>query len=58
MKTFDNYYLYDYVIMTYRKLIGRIDDKMEDRIFFILHSLLDEFTNEEMHKFVIENRII
>ncbi len=58
MKTFENYYLYDYVIMTYRELVGKIDDEMEIKIINILHSLLDEFNNEEIHKYVIENRII
>ncbi len=58
MKTFENYYLYDYVIMTYRELVGKIDNEMEIKIINILHSLLDEFNNEEIHKYVIENRII
>ncbi len=58
MKTFENYYLYDYVIMAYRELIGKIDDEMEDKLVNNLHSLLDEFTNEDIHKYVEENRII
>ncbi len=58
MKTFENYYLYDYVIMAYRELIGKIDDEVEDKLINNLHALLDEFTNEDIHKYVNENRII
>jgi len=46
------------VIMAYRELIGKIDDKMENKLVNNLHALLDEFTNEDIHKYVDENRII
>ncbi len=58
MKNFENFYVYDYVIMTYRILTGKIDSKIEDKIIGILYSLLDEFGYEYIHKYVIEDRII
>lgn len=58
MKTFENYYLYDYVIMAYRELIKKIDEETEDKLVDNLHVLLDEFTNEEIHKYVENNHII
>lgn len=58
MKTFENYYVYYYVIMTYRILINKIDEKNEDKLFLILHSLLDEFDNENIENYVNDNNII
>lgn len=58
MKTFENYYLYDYVIMAYRELINKIDEDMEEKLINNLYYLIDEFTNEEIHKYVNENYII
>lgn len=58
MKTFENYYIYYYVIMSYRILIKKIDDNNENKLFHILHSLLDEYDNETIEKYVNDNYII
>lgn len=58
MKNFKNYYVYYYVIMTYRILINKIDENNEKQLFLILHSLLDEFDNETIEKYVNNNYII
>lgn len=58
MKTFENYYFYYYVIMAYRILINKIDEKNENKLFLILHNLLDEFDNETIEKYVNDNDII
>lgn len=58
MKNFENYYVYYYVIMTYRILTNKIDENNEKQLFLILHSLLDEFDNETIEKYVNNNYII
>lgn len=58
MKTFENYYIYYYVIMSYRILIKKIDDNNENKLFHILHILLDEYDNETIEKYVNDNYII
>lgn len=58
MKTFENYYVYYYIIMAYRILINKIDEKNEEQLFLILHSLLDEFDYETIEKYVNNNYII
>ncbi len=58
MRTFENYYVYFYAIMAYRILVNRIDDNIENKLFLILHSLLDEFDNETIEKYVNDNYII
>lgn len=58
MKNFENYYVYYYVIMAYRILTNKIDESNEDKLFLILHSLLDEFDNKTIEKYVNDNYII
>ncbi len=58
MRTFENYYVYFYAIMAYRILVNRIDDNIENKLFLILHSLLDEFDKETIEKYVNDNYII
>lgn len=58
MRTFENYYVYFYAIMAYRIPVNRIDDNIENKLFLILHSLLDEFDNETIEKYVNDNYII
>ena len=58
MKSFDNYYIYYYVIMSYRILTKTINEENERKLFEILHSLLDEFDNETIERYVDDNYII
>lgn len=58
MKTLENYYIYYYVIMSYRILINKIDENNEKKLFEILHSLLDEFDGETIEKYVNNNYIV
>lgn len=58
MKTFENYYIYYYVIMSYRILVNKIDTKKEKELFSILHSLLDIYDNETIEQYVNDDYII
>ncbi len=57
IKNMKNYYIYDYVIMTYRIFTGKIDHKTENKLVSILHTLLDEFGDEYVHNLVNEDKI-
>lgn len=49
---------YEYAIMAFRMYLGKIDSKLEDELFNKLYYLTDLYSEDEMHNYLINNKIL
>ena len=51
-------YLDDYVKMSYRRLIQKVDLEKENQLIMNLYYLLDEYSNGELQDYIHYNKIV
>lgn len=48
----------DYALMAFRMYLNKIDNKLEEKFYMTIHYLKDLYLEEEIHKYLMEDKIL